>query len=44
MITRFCIDELDIDTQAASATLHGPLKDIANAEFPADLLQVDMLS
>src|SRR3954469_4541506 len=44
MIVRFGVAELDVDTQAASATLHGTLKDVANAEFPANLLQIDMLS
>ena len=44
MVTCFGIDELNVDAHAACNTLHGALKDIANAKFPTDLLQIDMPS
>jgi hypothetical protein len=39
----FAINELDIDAHAVAGALHRTLKDVANAELLADLLQVDML-
>src|SRR5580658_8007694 len=42
--TSFAINELDIDAHAVAAPLHRTLKDIANAEFLAEALQIDMFS
>jgi hypothetical protein len=44
VITGVAINELDIDAHAVAAALHRTLKDVANAEFLADPLQVDMFS
>src|ERR1700735_2047977 len=42
--TGFAVNELDIDAHAVAAALHRTLKDVGNAEFLADPLQIDMSS
>ncbi len=44
MVAGFGIDELNVDANAATTTLHRALKNIANSEFPPDLLQIDIPS
>ena len=44
MIARFGVEELDIDPHTVSAALDTALKDIADVQLAADLLQSDVLA
>jgi hypothetical protein len=44
MIARFGVDELDIDAHTVSAALNAALKDIADVQLAADLLQINVLA
>src|SRR5580700_11384263 len=44
MIARFGVDELHVDAHAVSAALNAALKDIADVQLVADLLQINVLS
>src|ERR1700722_8364085 len=44
MVARFGVDELDIDPHAISAPLDATFEDVADVQFTADLLQIDVLA
>ena len=44
VIARFCVDELDVDSHAASATLNAALERVADVQLALDRLHVERLA